>query len=76
MREKHFCAFACFATQINADYAMGSPLAFSGEAIDTQYIGSCSADAAALNMEPVERSRRVRCLARDPEGVGRHRSGV
>lgn len=74
MRDEHFCALACSAAQINADHAMGSPLAFSGEAIDSQYIGCCSAYAAALNMQPVERSGRVRCLTRDPESMGRHRS--
>lgn len=74
MWEKHFCALACPAAQINADHTMGSPLAFSGETIDTQYVGDCSAYAAALDVEPVERSGRVRCLARDPECVGRRRS--
>lgn len=64
----HFDAFAGATTEVDRDDAVGAPFAFACEAVYADEIGDGGARASTLEMEPVERGRRV--WARGGDTVG------
>lgn len=68
-------AVAGSAAEVDADDTVGSPLAFAGETVDAEDVGHGGADAAALEVQPVERGGRVGAVGGHGVGGGGREGG-